>query len=172
MSASLFLPCKEVHLHHSSRFRVYMHCVLACMQSVVSDSLWPPGLGSYQDPLSMKFSRQEYWSGLPFPPPGDLPDPEIEPKSPELAGVFFTTKPPGKPIEWCVFLFLTYFTLYNRLPPRFNWRKFVPFKGWVIFHCIYVPWLYPFLCWWTSRWLLCPGNYKQCCNEHWGTGVF
>ena len=58
----------------------------------------PHGLGSHQAPLSMKFSRQEYWSGLPFPPPGDLPDPEIEPKSPELAGVCFTTKPPGKPI--------------------------------------------------------------------------
>ena len=44
--------------------------------------------------LSMGFSRQEYWSGLPFPPPGDLPDPEIEPgslRSPALAGVFFTT---------------------------------------------------------------------------------
>ena len=37
---------------------------------------------AYQAPLSMGFSRQEYWSGLPFPPPGDLPDPEIEPVSP------------------------------------------------------------------------------------------
>ena len=47
-----------------------------------------------QAPLSMGFSRQEYWSGLPCPPPGDLPDPGIEPaslKSPALAGVFFTT---------------------------------------------------------------------------------
>ena len=41
----------------------------------------------------MGFSRQEYWSGLPFPPPGDLP----EPASPALAGGFFTTEPPGKP---------------------------------------------------------------------------
>ena len=50
---------------------------------------------SHQDPLSMGFSRQEYWSGWPFPPPGDLPDPEIQPKSltsPALAGRFFTTK--------------------------------------------------------------------------------
>ena len=48
----------------------------------------------HQAPLSMGFSRQEYWSGLPCPPPGDLPDPGIEPsslKSPELAGRFFTT---------------------------------------------------------------------------------
>ena len=44
------------------------------------------------------FPRQEYWSGLPFPSPGDLPDPGIEPISPALAGGFFTTEPPGKPI--------------------------------------------------------------------------
>ena len=50
-------------------------------------------------PLSMEFSRQEYWSGLHFPPPVDLPDPGIEPWSlacPALAGGFFTTEPPGK----------------------------------------------------------------------------
>ena len=48
----------------------------------------------------MGFSREEYWSGLPFPPPGDLPDPGIElasPVFPTLAGGFFTTEPPGKP---------------------------------------------------------------------------
>jgi len=53
---------------------------------------------SCQAPLSMEFSRQEYWSGLPFPPPGDLPDPGIEPVSLvslALAGRFFTTPPPG-----------------------------------------------------------------------------
>ena len=51
-------------------------------------------------PGSMGFSRQEYWSGLPFPPPGDLPDPGIEPVSlgsPPVAGGFFTPAPPGKP---------------------------------------------------------------------------
>ena len=53
-----------------------------------------------QNSQSIGFSRQEYWSGLPFPPPGDLPYPGIEPKSPAssaLAGGFFTTEPPGKP---------------------------------------------------------------------------
>ena len=49
-----------------------------------------------QAPLSMGFPRQEYWSGLPFPSSGDLPNPGIEPMSPALAGVFFTTEPPGK----------------------------------------------------------------------------
>ena len=46
----------------------------------------------------MGFSWQDYGSGLPFPPPTDLPDTGIEPMSPALAGGFFTTKPPGKPI--------------------------------------------------------------------------
>ena len=44
----------------------------------------------------MEFSRQEFWSGLPLPSSGDLPDPGIEPASPALAGGFFTTEPPGK----------------------------------------------------------------------------
>ena len=53
-----------------------------------------------QAPLSMEFSRQEYWSGLPFPTPRDLPNPGIEPASPSspaLAEGFFTTEPPGSP---------------------------------------------------------------------------
>ena len=45
----------------------------------------------------MGFSQQEYWSGLPFPPPGDLPNPGTKPASPVLAGRSFTTEPPGKP---------------------------------------------------------------------------
>ena len=52
---------------------------------------------AHQFPLSMEFSRQEYWSGLPFPSPGDLPDPGIKPMSPALAGGFFTTEPLRKP---------------------------------------------------------------------------
>ena len=52
---------------------------------------------AHQALLSMRFPRQEYWSGLPFPPPGDLPNPRTEPVSPALAGGFFTTEPPGKP---------------------------------------------------------------------------
>ena len=48
----------------------------------------------------VKFLRQEYWSRLPFPSPEDLPKPGIEPKSPALAGEFFTTEPPGKPFAY------------------------------------------------------------------------
>ena len=50
-----------------------------------------------QAPLSMGFSRQEYWSGLPFPSPGDLPDPGIEPGSPALEADALNSEPPGKP---------------------------------------------------------------------------
>ena len=46
----------------------------------------------------MGFSKQEYWSGLPFPSPGDLSDPGIEPESPAWAGRFFATESPGKPL--------------------------------------------------------------------------
>ena len=50
----------------------------------------------HQAPLSMGFSRQEYWSGLPFPSPGDLPDPGIEARSPALQANTLTSEPPGK----------------------------------------------------------------------------
>ena len=53
---------------------------------------------AHQAPLSIGFSRQEYWSGLPFPPLGDFPNPGTEPKSPALVGGFFTTESPRKPI--------------------------------------------------------------------------
>ena len=53
----------------------------------------------YQAPPSMGFSRQEYWSGLPFPSPGDLPDPGIDPRSPSLRADALTSEPPGKSSE-------------------------------------------------------------------------
>ena len=53
-----------------------------------------------QAPLSMGFSRQEHWSGLPFPSPGDLSDPGTEPAFPALAGGFFTAELPGKLISF------------------------------------------------------------------------
>ena len=62
-----------------------------------------PWTAARQVPLSMGFSRQEHWSGLPCPPPGDLPDPGIEPTSLAylaLAGGFLTTEPPGKPVAY------------------------------------------------------------------------
>ena len=58
----------------------------------MSDSLQHHG--AYQAPPSMGFSRQEYWSGLPFPSPGDLPDPGIEPRSPTLQADALPSEPP------------------------------------------------------------------------------
>ena len=63
----------------------------------MSDSFVNPWTVAHQAPLSMGFPRQEYWSGLRFLTPGDLPDPVIKPASPALAGGFFTTEPPGEP---------------------------------------------------------------------------
>ena len=65
---------------------------------------------AYQAPLSMEFSRQEYWSGLPFPSPGDLPDPGIEPESPALQADALSSEPPGKPLD------KTNVTLFPKVP--------------------------------------------------------
>ena len=58
-----------------------------------------PWTVAYKAPLSMEFSRQEYWSGLPFPSPGDLPDPGIKPRSPALQADALPSEPPGKPLH-------------------------------------------------------------------------
>ena len=80
---------------------------------------------AHQAPLSMGFSRQEYWSGLPCPPPGDLPNPGIEPTSlmsPALAGSSLPQEPPGKPFHppSCSFFFWT--ILLNPSHPL-NWAS-------------------------------------------------
>ena len=67
-------------------------CVLSHVQLFAA-----PWMVANQAPLSMEFSRQEHWSGLPFPSPGDLPDPGIKLSSLALAGRRFTTVPSGKP---------------------------------------------------------------------------
>ena len=75
-----------------------------CFQSLSHVQLFAtPWTVASQVLLSREFSRQEHWSGLPFPTPGDLTDRGIKPESlssPALAGRFFATVPPGKPIDW------------------------------------------------------------------------
>ena len=68
------------------------HCLVT--QSCLTGTPW---IVAHQAPLSLEFSREEYWSGYPFPSPGDLHDPGIELASPVLAGWIFTTEPAGKP---------------------------------------------------------------------------
>ena len=75
-----------------------------CVWSLSSVQLFAaPWTVTHQAPLSMGFSKQRYWSGLPFLSPGDLPDPEIKHASPALARgfflLFFTTEPPGKALS-------------------------------------------------------------------------
>ena len=72
-----------------------MACCLAAVAFMFASSA-TPWIVAHQAPLSMGFPRQKYWSGLPGSPPGDLPDPGIEPTPfPTLAGGFFTTEPLG-----------------------------------------------------------------------------
>ena len=87
LSPSLFTR----HYHNT----VNQLCVLSRFSHI---QLCDPTDHNPPAPLSMEFSRQEYWRGLPCPPPGDLPNPGIKPTSlisPVLAGRFFTTMPPG-----------------------------------------------------------------------------
>ena len=75
-----FIHVKSVKCESLSRVQLCNSMTVAC-----------------QAPLSMELSRQEYWSGLPFPSPGDLPDPGIEPGSPALQADSLLSEPPGKP---------------------------------------------------------------------------
>ena len=69
---------------------------MGSVTSVVSDSATPWTIARRAS-LSVEFSGQEYWSGLPFPPPGDPPNSGTEPTSSASAGVFFTAEPPARP---------------------------------------------------------------------------
>ena len=98
-------PCQMVHKFGI----VFMIMVVLVMVVSWLSHVWlcvTPRTIPLQIPLSAGFPRQEYWSGLPYPPPGDLPDPWIEPTPALLqaiscvAGRFFTTEPPGKPLSW------------------------------------------------------------------------
>ena len=78
---------------------IYIHNgILLCL--ALLSHVWlfaTPWTVAHQVPLSMEISRQEYWSGLPFPFPGDLPNPEIKPRSPTLQADSLPSEPPGKP---------------------------------------------------------------------------
>ena len=83
-------------INYYTELRVLKHqpgCVLSRVR------IFPTSMDcvACQAPLSVRFPRQEDWTRLPFPSPGDLPHPRIEPASPALAAVFFIGEPPGKP---------------------------------------------------------------------------
>ena len=85
------LSHSETQTSHPGNPRLRVHAY-----SVVWEALPTPWTVACQDPLSMGYRRQEYWSGLPVPTLGDLPHSGIEPVSPALAGGLFITEPPGK----------------------------------------------------------------------------
>ena len=77
---------------------IFVSVLCQCLKSLSHVWLFAiPWTVAHQAPTSMGFSRQEYWSGLPFPSPGDLPKPGIEPRSPTLQADALTSEPPGKP---------------------------------------------------------------------------
>ena len=102
--SSLNLESSFSHLLHSVHLFTFFWAFAAgqshsvCVSHpVISDSLWPPRTIALQSPLCIEFPRQEHWSGLPFPSPGDLPNLGIEPGSPALQVNSLPLEPPGKP---------------------------------------------------------------------------
>ena len=93
-NSKLFTIARVRHDQATNTF--HFSCIYSIVVELLSHVLllatpWPASLQAH---LSMGFPKQEYLSGLLFPSPGDLPDPGIEPRSPVLAGFFFTAEPP------------------------------------------------------------------------------
>ena len=89
-------------------------CCAVLSHSVMSDSLELHGLQPFRLLCPLGFSKQEYWSGLPCPSPGDLSNPGIELRSPALQGDSFLSEPPWKPKfsnECCIFLIISTWVL-------------------------------------------------------------
>ena len=101
---SLWTTYQKLHLSgfvlsifHDLLLFFHRKVIVVVIQSLSRVQLFEtPRTVAHQVSLCMRFSRQEYWSGLTFPPPGNIPDPDIEPASPALAGELFTTEQPGK----------------------------------------------------------------------------
>ena len=103
-------------------------CVPSCFSCV--QLLATPWTVAHQAPLSLEFSRQEYWSGLPCPPPGDLSNPGIEPRSPALQADSLPSEPPRKhEID------------LNLRGLSYNRNHFEKFKSWRSFHLPHPPFL-------------------------------
>ena len=116
---------------------VTWHDITCCVCAQPLSHVWlfaTPWTVTHQAPLSMGFSRQEYWSGFPFPTPGDLPDPGIETMSlasPALAGRLSGTEPLGKPIPcWLLSIASTrldFWWVNNLTTPKSQYPKVTAF---------------------------------------------
>ena len=102
--------------------------------SVVSDSLRTPWNIAHQAPLSMEFFRQEYWSRLPFPSPGDLLDPGIKSRSPALQADSLLSESPGKPIRSVM---LNKYNVLSSSTMIKIWINYIQFWWAHRWHCFY-----------------------------------
>ena len=100
LKVQLILPFSSEHpVNHISEELRKLRSVSVSL-SVVSDSFATPWTVALQAPLSMGFSRQEYWTGLPCPSPGDLPDPGMEPGSSHCRWILYYLSHQGSPMSW------------------------------------------------------------------------
>ena len=98
----IYVLCRAMHFNHK--------CYVT---AIISDSFMTLWVAAHQAPLSMEFSKQDYWSGLPCPTPGDLPDPRIEPSLPVSQVDFLPIEPPESPyICLCVYVYI-YIYIYG-----------------------------------------------------------
>ena len=85
-------------------------CLVTVFDSVI------PSTVSHQAPVSMEFSKQEYWSGLPRPPPGDLPNSGIKPRFPALQADSLPAEPLGKPVQYILIVCFIHSSLHLLTP--------------------------------------------------------
>ena len=94
-----WLGCHASTAGRQVRSHIYIYICYAMLSCSVMSNFVTPWTAVHQAPLSMGFSRQEYWSGLPCPLSRNLPNPGIEPRSPTLQADSLPSKPPGKPMN-------------------------------------------------------------------------
>ena len=119
----IFLGVQLLGFMVSSRYNFLKWSQVKWSHSVMSDCATPWTV-AYQASPSMGFSRQEYWSGLIFPSPGDLPDPGIKPRFPALQADALPSEPPGKPITfWGIAKLLSKVAVSFYILTNYLWRK-------------------------------------------------
>ena len=132
---------------HCRSYQLYYTSMKVKVKSLSHVRLFvAPWTVAHQAPPSMEFSRQEYWSVLPFPSPGDLPDSGMEPRSPALQADTLPSEPPGKPLYFYKdYLFFCAFPLSKQLhfwrSPYFSWALVLGLLILVYFIVTLTPWM-------------------------------
>jgi len=145
---TVFQQSDQLPWNFSSQPGAVLHCVCVCVcvcvsRSVTSDFVTPWTV-AHQTPLFMGFSRQKFWSELPFPSPGDLPDPGIQPISPTFPADSLLSEPPGKPYAPVTSKFSLCSSSFRMWGTSWNYHAlilFLDFLSFPITHSLY------FLCW-------------------------